>query len=222
MDAGFLGEDGGDALLDERDHFLFEPRVAFAPEEVARAGVNERDDGALVVEPVEATLGEVEGLLLGQVKMLGVGADEERELHIGEKVAELVVPERGAFRPGWIVAGVFAFGAFARIAEAHGHEADVGAVEDIFRGAEPCAEAVSGDIVKWAVSGMGVSAGGLAGDEDAVGGREAHDGARTEGQVGGAEGAGADGGEEGVEGVGWHFLAFPRFELRFTGSAVHR
>lgn len=137
-------------------------------------------------------------VLLGEVVVQGVAADEDGELYVGHGLDESGVPFGGAFG-AW---GEVATLARAGVAEAHGDQGDeVGVVELFVGDVEPFAEALAGFVVPGDAGLVRDGAGGLADDHDARLLRALQQRARLGGEVLGADRAFACVGDD-FEGAG--------------------
>jgi hypothetical protein len=105
---------------------------------------------------------------------LGVLADEENELQIGESREHWLAPQFGAFTTWREIA---AFGVKARETEAHGHDGDdPRIVENALTDAEPAPQPDAGWVGIGSTRGMDSNPRRLAGDANARGGRNLKDG----------------------------------------------
>lgn len=124
-----------------------------------------------------------------QVVQLRIAANQQGQFRPWHQGAQARVPKWCALGPRRHVATLAA----TRIAESHG---DQGKAVEIVKGitvnTKPFAQSVSAGIIPGNAGGMDARAGRLAGNEHASLFVHADDGSRTQGQMLGAEGAGAD------------------------------
>ena len=128
-------------------------------------------------------------LAAGQIALLGIGADEQRQAQVWQLRQDAIVPERGAFGEGRIVAAI---GRDAGIAEAHGDDGNAGlVVECVAIKLKPVAQAIAAAVIEGQAGFVDTGAGGLADDEETGAGGGADDRARPQRQEWRADGAGA-------------------------------
>jgi len=142
-----------------------------------------------MVSKISDTLGQRLAFGIGEIALLRIAADKQRQPVGGEVRHNPVVPPRRAFATRREIAA----GSGARIAEPHRHNRNNGGIVELLGGqAGPLAQAFAAGIVPWNAAFMDARARCLTDDDNARSCTELHNWAGSSRQMRGADGAGAD------------------------------